>query len=228
MDIVIIPDYNGESYLSITKELSALYEKKTILAALNGPLIQPSEKVEKINDNIHLIRTPHGYNNALFYSLKYALENNYQRIYKLDTAEHDPKQISNLANLLSTYDLVISDLSFTEETLPIHSHDYILNKITMPNLTSKYSKLRLKLSGAHGYFALTNKALKSTFPKITTIHNSTSNQSTWGLDTALMVEIVNSNLPYKVVSAPATLLRDRPLEKIEKQVFDTRNLLSKT
>ncbi|MFM7088188.1 MAG: hypothetical protein ACKOW9_01490 [Candidatus Paceibacterota bacterium] len=226
MDLIIFPDYNGERYKNFSKTLSDLYPKKTILAVLNGPNIPDSEPLQKISDNVLTMHSAPGYNNALVKALEYAITQNYQNIIKLDTEEHDPLHLPHITALLTNHLMVVSDLTFTEETLPIHSNDYLLNKITMPNLTSKYSRLRLKLTGAHGFFGITQKALRQSMPKITKIHNKHKDTIHWGIDTALIVDTVNNNNPYKVISQPAKIIRDRPLSKIEKQFSDTKTLLS--
>lgn len=234
MNLIIFPDYKEQAGEKFAELLINANNKKPLVVAgvVNGNDIK-DEKIgnyTKFSSGQYLkLYSNPGFNNAITKGITFANLYDFKKIIKIDTAEHDINLISDIINQLNKFDLVVNDMKFSENDLIMNSSDFYHNTYVMPQVIDIFTKNKLELSGAHGYFGFRGERLKEIYPKFNSIvykAESLDLKVMWGIDTLLIKLISDITSKIKINKIPAIELRNRDADKCNSQLRDTIALLS--
>ena len=143
-------------------------------------------------------------------------------IVRLDTAEHPPEVIPDLARAaIECRGMAIGDLTFDEHTLREGSVDAFAHLHLFPDLYRQMTGGQLSLSCAHGFQAFAPGVMDRVFEQamriVTWASFDASEPIEWGFDGAMALAAVGLGIPIVVQPVRATVLRDRETAKIAQQ-----------
>lgn len=223
------PDFKGEGTISgfpgrIRKALHEAARDAIIIPIFNG--LSKSELEQ-------LVQQPHGMDvervgceqkgltSTLMRGYQYCLEQHpNSTIVRLDTAEHNPDYILQLARSAQEESaLIVGDLSFEKGKLVENSADELIHLGIFPQLYEQFCGVRV--SCAHGYQAVNSKVIKPVYEGAIRIVQEVTSEigqtPRGGFDGAMILSASYQNIPVIISKVPAETVRNRPTAKIMDQ-----------
>jgi len=141
-----------------------------------------------------------------------------QTVVRLDTAEHDPRHIAELATRAEEIEgHVIGDLRFDKRQLEPGSADEFAHLMLFPMISKMFLKV-VSISCAHGYTAVYGpvlpKILEGAIRIASNFKDTDGVLPCWGFDGAMIGSAVKQSIPIDVCPVPAMAYRNRPSEKV--------------
>jgi len=228
--VVLFPDLEGKSAAGTFGEMLAREcPQATLVPILNG---SSAEKLQAIAGRLPtrfdpVVSDTMGVFAALRAGYDYVVEQYPNMpVVRIDTAEHPLRYIQALLESATVrHGMAIGDLLFGPETLRSNSIDEFTNLNLFPELYRHFTGGQLALSGAYGFQAFAAgacaKAYTGALQIVAEAKRETGGSMLWGFDAAMILGALGAGVATQVQLIPAEELRDRPREKIAKQLVDT-------
>lgn len=178
-----------------------------------------------------------GLTHTLLYGYEWIIEKNLDKDYivvRFDPDEHPIDQIEDIALLTQNINDGKPGMSIYEFHLDkkIASEDEIfVNENIFPNMYETYTNGKLSLTNTHGFQAFAPETISKILPMAKKIVEFTEEYTNeilmWGMDAIMALSAVyhpHHLLVYKKTIRPEKI-RDRPIEKISKQIENHARLL---
>jgi hypothetical protein len=235
--IIIIPDFLGaglrnSAFMNLVRAYAP--EGAIIVPVLNGAseeeltamTLRSPGFVDPIVDSCS-----HNLVEVLLASYRYALAVDPESIVvRMDHSEHPSQHIPQLLETACRIGgMVVGDLEFPDGILTKGSVDEFAHLSLFPELFSMVTSGRLRLSCAHGYQVFGPGVLRRVFYKAEMVIAEAKNrfgEQRWGMDTAMVLAAMGSNVPVVVQTVPADIPRNRPNEKVLNQVLSVMRICS--
>lgn len=242
--LVMFPDYKGQVITGPIGEKLFEFQKNSkheisFLSILNGDEEEDMDKI-LLSPTLPFYKTiciKKGLTHTLLHGYEWVLENNFDKDYvvvRFDPDEHPIKKINEIAQLTNNINdtkpaMVIYEFKLDEK---IASEDEILvNENIFPNMYEAYTNGKLSLTNTHGFQAFAAGTISEILPMAKKIVEFTEEYTgealMWGMDAIMALSAVyhpNYLLVYKKTIRPEKI-RDRPIEKISKQIENHARLL---